>query len=63
MNFVDEGLQFIFFSNEQGNLLFKNKNYEEAIEKYTVAISKNEDLVRAYSNRAQCNLNLVRKKF
>jgi tetratricopeptide (TPR) repeat protein len=58
MSFVEEGILF-YFLNKLGNLLFKNKKYEEAIEKYTEAISNNEDLVRAYSNRAQCNLNLV----
>jgi tetratricopeptide (TPR) repeat protein len=58
MSFVEEGT-FYNFLNKLGNLLFKNKKYEEAIEKYTEAISNKEDLVRAYSNRAQCNLNLV----
>lgn len=55
---------------QQGNELFKNKKYTEAIEKYNNAIQQakqsikdpgqlNPFLVRAYNNRSQSQILLV----
>lgn len=45
---------------DNGNQKFKTKNYEEALNLYTQALSLNENGLLAYSNRAMCHINLGR---
>lgn len=45
----------------QGNIFFKQQQYEEAIKEYTTAIIKNSKNIKYYTNRALCYIRL--KKF
>ncbi|KAL6590442.1 hypothetical protein U3516DRAFT_651620 [Neocallimastix sp. 'constans'] len=42
----------------QGNIFFKNQQYEEAIKEYSTAIIKNPKNIVYYTNRALCNIRL-----
>jgi len=42
----------------QGNIFFKNQQYEEAIKEYSTAIIKNPKNTVYYTNRALCNIRL-----
>ncbi|XP_076810643.1 E3 ubiquitin-protein ligase CHIP-like [Clavelina lepadiformis] len=46
----------------EGNRLFSQKKYEEAIKQYSKAINKNGSTAVFYTNRALCNLKLQRWK-
>lgn len=45
---------FSFHADSDGNNFFKNKQYPEAIEKYTEAIKEDPSDVTFYSNRSAC---------
>ena len=45
---------FIQTKKDEGNQFFKNKQYEEAIQKYTEAIEFDKTDVTFYSNRSAC---------
>lgn len=57
MSFQDGQYELL---RKQGNDKFKLKDYEHAAQLYTSAISMKEDEPVAYSNRAQCYINLGR---
>ncbi|KAG0176190.1 Stress-induced-phosphoprotein 1 [Apophysomyces sp. BC1021] len=46
-------------AREEGNALFKQSKWPEAIEQYTEAIKRNDKDARPYSNRAACYLKLM----
>ncbi|CAO3701825.1 unnamed protein product [Rhizopus microsporus] len=46
-------------AREEGNTLFKEGKWPEAIERYTESIKRNDKDVRPYSNRAACYLKLM----
>ncbi|KAI8988219.1 hypothetical protein BDF20DRAFT_854519 [Mycotypha africana] len=46
-------------AREEGNALFKEGKWPEAVERYTESIKRNDKDVRPYSNRAACYLKLM----
>lgn len=43
---------------DMGNKMFSARNFDEAVEFYTMAILKNPNVPHYYTNRALCQLNL-----